>query len=534
MRVRTTVLAAVLGMAVTSAAASRVPLVSTSTLPVPGRDDPGKTASAGDGGANATAGASFGPDGQDGPVKFDGRLGNATLAKGADGESYLLVTLHSGGEGDAKRASPPVHLSVVIDRSGSMKGARIENAIAAATGLVQQLRPRDSVSVVSFDTQSQVVVPPTNVDDATRPSILSAIRSIRVGGDTCISCGLEEGMHQMRERDSSGTTPSGEVRRMVLLSDGATNHGIRDVAGLRALAARLRDAGCAISTVGLDVDFDEKVMSAIATESNGNHYFVRDASNLASIFGSELDAVESTVANDVDLNVDLAPGVEVEEVIDRAFTRGTGPNGPRISVPFGAIRAGEDKTFIARVHVRSDVPGIEPVAQLALHYRDIAAAKDRDATAALSVTIGDATAALDPLVAVRLDRARTAATLIEANDLFASGQVDQANRLLAAQKAKVDDEKKVVLAHRALSPAFFGGSSGGGSGSGGVGHSASGDLSGADKDLDRQEAALSSASSAFSPRASATGVPQAAPAPASEAGKAARKQNTANAGPLKF
>ncbi len=541
MRVRTAVLAAILGMALTSAAATRVPLLGATPVPVAGRDDP----AAADAGLVSAAGASFGREGQDGPVRFEGRLGNPTIAKGASGESYLLVTLHGGDDkagGKSAAVSPPVHLAVVIDRSGSMRGARIENAIAAATGLVEHLRPRDSVSVVSFDTQSQVVVPPTALDDGNRAGILAAIRSIQVGGDTCISCGLEEGMHQMREADGAGAVASGEVRRMVLLSDGATNHGIRDLPGLRALAGRLRDGGCSVSTVGLDVDFDEKVMGAIATESNGNHYFVRDASNLASIFRSELDAVESTVANDVTLSVDLAPGVEVDEVLDRAFTRSTGPSGPRIEVPFGALRAGEDKTLIARVHVRSDVAGSEPVANVGLRYRDIVGGRDRQASADLAVTIGDATSPLDPLVSVRLDRARTAATLLEANELFASGRTDQATRLLNDQKAKLDVEKSAV-ARRASAV--------------GLGSLAA---SGADKDLEQQKQVLAAAAAPFTPApsdlTSGLGSPggssgsgsgafpstpsakkhaaAAAPAPSSDEGKALRKQNQANAGPMKF
>ena len=218
----------------------------------------------------------------------------------------------------------------------------------------------------------------------------------------------------------------------------------------------------------------------------------------------------------------------MEEVIDRAFTRGTGPNGPRISVPFGTLRAGEDKTFIARIHVRADLPGSEPVPQVTLRYRDLAAARSREATAALSVNIADTTASIDPVVSVRLDRARTAATLLEANDLFASGHVDQAKNVLDAQKAKVDEERKVVARHSTSSGL---GSLGGGSSGFGPG-----DVSRADKDLDRQQAALATASSAFAPRPSATSpsTPVAAPAPASEAGKAARKTNTANASPLKF
>src|SRR5262249_46312798 len=157
----------------------------------------------------------------------------------------------------------------------------------AAVEMVERMRDGDSVSVVSFDTQSTVVVPPTLTSSVTRASIETAIRSVRLGGDTCISCGLEEGM-RMIDRTALGPD---RVSRMILLSDGATNNGIRDIGGLRAMAGRMRDKGVSISTIGVDVDFDEKVMAAIAVESNGQHYFVANPSGLAAIFAQEFDTL---------------------------------------------------------------------------------------------------------------------------------------------------------------------------------------------------------------------------------------------------
>jgi von Willebrand factor type A domain len=67
----------------------------------------------------------------------------------------------------------------------------------AAVHALERMRDGDSMTVVSFDTSAQVVVPPTRISGGNRSSIEAAIRSIRLGGDTCISCGLEEGMQQL-------------------------------------------------------------------------------------------------------------------------------------------------------------------------------------------------------------------------------------------------------------------------------------------------------------------------------------------------
>ena len=222
-----------------------------------------------------------------------------------------------------------MNLAIVIDRSGSMRGPRLANAIAAATGIVERMRDGDRVTVVSFDDAAQVVVPPTLASATSRPGVEAAIRSIRPGGDTCLSCGLESAMTELDEARASAD----EVDRAILLSDGAANRGVRDAGGLRAIAGRMRDRGCAVTTVGLDVDFDEKVMAAIASESNGHHYFVADAGDLAQVFDRELDSLLATVARDAELVITPARGVEITEVFDRAFRR----EGSRVVVPLGTF-----------------------------------------------------------------------------------------------------------------------------------------------------------------------------------------------------
>jgi len=424
MKLRTVALWAGLGMFATSAGALAIPLRDSKTAaPDPGdlHPEPPKHGDQ----AHFSAGDT---------LTVDARLGHESLSAGSADETFLLATV--AGADAATVAAPPLHLGIVVDRSGSMKGARIANAIAAAVGTVERMRDGDMVTVVSFDTQAQIVVPPTVATASTRAGIENAIRTIRLGGDTCISCGLEAAMGQLMQTSTFGTAGRDHVTRMMLLSDGATNHGITDVPGLRALAGRMRDRGCSISTVGVDVDFDEKVMGAIAAESNGRHYFVANPSDLPSVFSQEFDSLLASVAKDSELTVDLAPGVEVEQVFDRSFRR----DGSKVVVPFGTFSAKQEKTVLMKLRVPTGKDGALPIANVKLAYADLVKRTPGHCEGDLSLLVtNDASAQteIDPFVAARVERSRTAQTLTDANKLFEQGRIVEAQDKLAKQEAEL-------------------------------------------------------------------------------------------------
>jgi Ca-activated chloride channel homolog len=379
---------------------------------------------------------------------LDSRLGHASLAAGESGETYLFAHV-SGAESSTARRAPPMNIALVIDRSGSMRGERIANALAGALGTVERMRDGDSVTVVTFDTQAQVIVPPTKLSAEERPRIASRINQIRLGGDTCISCGLEAAMREL----SQTRLGDGQVNRMLLLSDGAANNGVRDVPGLRNVAARMRGQGVSISTIGVDVDFDEKVMDAIAAESNGKHYFVAHASALPQVFSQEFDDLATTVASDAEMVVELAPGVEVEEVFDRTFQR----DGRKVRIPFGTFGAKQEKTALLRLRVSDSARGNKEVATVRLGYHDLAEGRRGECEGTLGLAITDKAQAqleLDPFVAARLSRSRTAQTLTDANKLFEAGRGEDAKKTLALRAAEVrKDEAQAVAGARRMAPA---------------------------------------------------------------------------------
>lgn len=503
MRVRTLALWAALGVVSTSAAAFAIPVPAAPSR-VDLRPDPPAGPTADVDISHFTAGQT---------LTVDARLGHASMRRvvgnAAQGETFVFASVTGA---DTGAAASPVSLALVIDRSGSMVGRKIANAIAAAVGAVERMRDGDTVTVVSFDTAATVVVPPTRVTASSRPGILSGIRGIRLGGDTCISCGLEEAMRQLEATPSSGRD---QVSRMVLLSDGEATHGIKDLPGARQMASRMRDRGVTISTIGVDVQFDERFMSAIAVESNGRHYFVADASGLPAIFNEEFQSLEASLAQNAELVIEPASGVVIEEVFDRSFRR----EGGRVVVPFGTFSAREEKTVLMRVRAPIDRDGVQPVASMRLSYRDLVQRTDGSCAGNLALVVksdGSEQRDIDPFVAARIARSRTSAALTTANSLYKAGNVDAARATLAQQQAALKKEEAQAFNAAPKAPAKARGRN-------------------LNDDFKDQEDAISQAQAGFSGAASAAGAPAAAPpAPTTTAGKGAVRANQSKATDLAF
>ena len=365
-------------------------------------------------------------------LMVEGRLGHAVLPASVDSETYLFLDV--SGANVVARNPAPLDLSIVIDRSGSMAGKRLTNALAAARTAIQRLRDGDVVSVVSFNTGVEVVVKPTMIDVTSRTRMLGQLASIRAGGDTCISCGIDTAMRLLGERD-------GMVNRILVLSDGQPTAGVRGVDGFRQIAENCRRMGAAVTTIGVDVSYDEKVMSVLARGSNGHHFFVADPAGLPAIFDQEMASLTRTVANRAELTVDLAPGVFVEQVFDRAVTG----DGSQLVVPLGTFSAGDHKTLLVRLRVPRGAAGERPVAAVRLRYDDLAESKPGSCEGHVATRLSTDSSELTPLDALvsgRVSATETAATLETANELFRAGRADEARGLISRQQLRLASTRR--------------------------------------------------------------------------------------------
>ncbi len=383
-------------------------------------------------------------------LMMEGRLGHPVLPADADSETFLFVDVSADAGRTAARV--PLNLAIVVDKSGSMKGKRMANAIAATRRAIERLRDGDIVSLVAYDTSAQVLVSPTVIDATSRARLLERLSFPRASNDTCISCGLDAGMRMLGQRP-------GMVSRILLLSDGLATAGIRDLPGFKRQAEDARRLGASITTIGVDVDYDERLMSALARDSNGGHYFVEKADNLPVIFDKEMSSLTRTVANQAELVIDLAPGVFADQVFDRV----TVGMGSQTVIPMGAFSAGEHKTALVRLRVPRGVAGERPVAAVRLRYDDLVDQKPGQCEGSLAAIATADTSKLSPLdgvVSARVSASETAATLETANQLFRTGKSADASNLLRRRAEQVRDTGWKMK----QDPFFAGGSRGRGGG----------------------------------------------------------------------
>ncbi|MDB4998398.1 MAG: hypothetical protein JWM74_5830 [Myxococcaceae bacterium] len=219
----------------------------------------------------------------------------------AGGNVNLRIAIRSS-DAMPTRAQLSVHL--VLDVSGSMQGASIENAKSAAAALVEKLQPTDDFSLVTFSSEAKVLVPDGAIGPR-RAAALAKIKAIVAEGGTNISSGLDQGYGEAR----TPTINSDAVKIVMLLSDGHANAGDSSPSGLWGRSERAFQDGIQTSSFGLGADFDAPLMSGIADKGAGGYYYLADSTQISAALGRELDARLVPAAQAVEVRVRLRPDV---------------------------------------------------------------------------------------------------------------------------------------------------------------------------------------------------------------------------------
>ena len=189
-------------------------------------------------------------------------------------------------------------VSLVIDRSGSMSGGKLDEAKRCALDLLSRLRDGDWVSVVTYDDEIEVLLETMSVRLA-KTLLPIRLDDIRADGTTNLHGGWLKGAETLAPRAGRGM-----VSRVILLSDGQANHGLVSVEDICAQVRELANAGVTTSTVGIGFDFNEELMTAIATAGQGNSWYGQRAEDLAESFDAELGFLNNLVWQDVHIHLE--------------------------------------------------------------------------------------------------------------------------------------------------------------------------------------------------------------------------------------
>jgi Ca-activated chloride channel family protein len=370
-----------------------------------------------------------GAAGQD--ITLDATLARPVMKEGAAQKNYLKVAL-GGCRPEPSRKRTPVNVAFVIDRSGSMQGERLAQARAAAIMAVNRLGPRDIASVVVFDQAIRVLVPAQPVTD--HAVFTDSIARIGAGGSTAIHAGVLTGRDEvLKFKDAR------RLNRIVLLSDGQANVGPSRVTDFSALGNLLLGQGVSVSTIGLGFGYNEDLMLELARNSDGNHAFARDPTDLIAIFNREFNDVLSSCAQTVSIDIDLKPGVRAVKAISRDGTIA----GSKAQFRMNQVYAATEHYVLLEVELDPQlaVSGEQELGTVTVAYTPAGSSARRTLDTVVrgrfTASEAEVTAAADPKVAevvleqVARSRAREAVSLRD------KGQHEEARRLLLQNATEI-------------------------------------------------------------------------------------------------
>lgn len=204
------------------------------------------------------------------------------------------------------RSPEGASLILIVDKSSSMEGRKMELARLAAIGVVDHLKPIDQVGVLIFDNSHSWAIPLRRAED--RTMIKRLIAGITPDGGTQIAPALSEAYKRM-------LPAPGVYKHIVLLTDGISEEGDSIALAREAAANRIT-----ISTVGLGQDVNKAYLERVAQFAKGRAYFLTDPSGLEQILLKDVQehtgstTVERTIRPRITHQAEILSGLPMQEV----------------------------------------------------------------------------------------------------------------------------------------------------------------------------------------------------------------------------
>jgi Ca-activated chloride channel family protein len=339
----------------------------------------------------------------------------------------LLEAIARGAGGGAGRL--PLNLGVVIDRSGSMYDERrLEFVIEAVKFLVDNLGPDDRVSIVVFaDTAKVVLTPEQARDRAAVKRALDDIDLLEIGGGTQMALGMRAAIDEVKKN----LAPD-RLNRVLVLTDGQT---YQETACIE-LVKQNKDQ-ISFSTMGVGVEFNEKLLQALAQDSNGKYHFIGDPAEIPQLFDDELQGLRAVTVRNGRIDVTLAQGVQVREAF-RASPEIYPMGSPvisddrRVSYQIGDLEGGVPGSVLLTLVLPPRKPGPVRICQSVFHY-EVPGSGEATATADLAVEYTldrTLTSKRNGRVMSLVDQVSIAKLQAKAEEEANKGNIDRATRLL--------------------------------------------------------------------------------------------------------
>jgi Ca-activated chloride channel family protein len=212
---------------------------------------------------------------------------------------YLLLDIEPSQ--DLPEFRPPINLSIVMDRSTSMRGQRLDQLRSAVLKILQAMGEGDSTSIIAFSDRAELIVSP---EQSREMSVARARLSLlQAGGGTEIGKGLEMGMEELQRNFSKEG-----VNHLILLTDGRT-YGDEEMC--IAMADRASEQGVIVHAVGIGSDWSDRLLDDLATRSGGSVAFLETPKSIMEVLDRIYAGMGRTVASRVRLGGSIAQQVDL-------------------------------------------------------------------------------------------------------------------------------------------------------------------------------------------------------------------------------
>lgn len=388
----------------------------------------------------------------------------AFLPTRPDDHLFVGLGFDSNIDGDAWKREP-VSIMAVVDRSGSMSGAPIENVKAALHQMVDELGPQDRLGIAIYGTTSLVHLAPTAVG-GNKAALHASIDAIAIDGSTNMEAGLKLGIDAALAEAAqfAGKT------RLMLFTDEQPNTGRTDALGFMGLAETASRAGIGMTTIGVGVQYDGALATKISSVRGGNLFFIDGPAKGKALMEKEFRNMISEVAHDLVMTLTPQPGYKISGVFgvpDGLMKEGK-DGSLAVTVPsvFLSSNGGGIFASLAKADTRAYLPpapldAATPLMQVTLSYTSALDGVKGSDTVAVGVPQGEAPAKLrlaQSLVDQYLTMDMATRAYHEKGDAKAAfAALDGlSQRLAAADFADLKDERALVETMRGKAALFAG------------------------------------------------------------------------------
>ena len=274
--------------------------------------------------------------------------------------AYVLIEAVPGA--GMAQVQMPLNLSLVLDKSGSMSGKKIQNLRQAAKLVVDRLGPEDTISIVAFSDRKYLIAKSQPVVD--QKDLKRKIDRIRDGGGTAISGGMGQGLSELAQALSPD-----RVSRMLLLTDGQT---FGDEKQCLKLGKKAGASGIVVNALGLGDDWNEDLLDEIAEASGGVADFIDSPDKIVAFFEQAVKSMQDTVVQNAQLVLRLASGVtprQVWQVLPMISNLGYQPLSDRdVQVTLGELEKGQPRSLLVELLISPRPAGSYRIAQAEIGY----------------------------------------------------------------------------------------------------------------------------------------------------------------------